>query len=94
MSDEPFSKLYKRTIALHKQLSPTSKFHGEGSVSKLQHAVLEVGAVLDKLDNIKGSIEKKGRIKERWDRGSKWILEKQESGVKGTKVVKPEPVPV
>jgi len=62
-------------------------------VSKLQHAVLEVKAIVGKLENIKGSTETRNRIKERWDRGSKWILEKQESGAKETEADKPEPVP-
>ena len=94
MSDEPFSQFHKRTIVLQKQLSPTSKFHGKGSIPELQHAVLEVKAIVEKLDNIKGSIGTRNRIKERWDRGSKWIFEKRESIAKGTEVVKPEPVPV
>jgi len=76
-SNKTSSKLLKKTIALQKKLSPSSKFHEERSVSDLQHEVLEVKAIVESLDNIPGSIETRNRIKERWDEGCEWIFEKQ-----------------
>ena len=88
------SKLLKRTIALQKKLSPSSKFHEVQSVNDLQGAVLEVKAVVESLDSIPGSIGTRNRIKECWDRGWKWIFEKQGSdheteGEKAKKPVRP-----
>jgi len=58
-------------------LAPSSKFHEKGSVSDLQQVVLEVKAVVESLDDIPRSIETRNQIKERWDQGLRWILEKQ-----------------
>ena len=77
------SKLLKETIVLQKRLSPSSKFHEKGSVSDLQQAVLEVKAIVESLDDIPESREMRKRIKERWDRGVRWIFEKQGSKAKG-----------
>jgi len=75
-SNNPFSKLLKKTIALQKKLSPSSKFHEGQSVSDLRDAVLEAEAVVESLDDIPGSTGTRNQIKVRWDRGRKWILEK------------------
>ena len=45
-------------------------------------------AVLESLDKIPGSIGTRNQIQEYWDRGWKWISEKQESRVKGKKARK------
>jgi hypothetical protein len=58
-------------------------------VSDLQHAVLEVEAILKILENIPGSIGTRNRIKKSWGQGSKWICEKQGSRAKG-KAEKPK----
>ena len=85
------SKIIKRTIALREKLAPSSKFHEEKSVNDLQDAVLEAKAIVESLDGIPESIETRNKIKKRWDRGWKWILEKQGShGAKGKKAKKPE----
>ena len=89
-SNKSPSKLLKKTIALQKKLSPSSKFHERRSVTDLQHAVLDVKAVMESLDNIPGSIETRNQIKMRWDRGWKWIVEEQESRAKGKKAEKPK----
>ena len=78
-ANQSSSKLLKMTIALQKKLSPSSKLHEAQSLSDLQHAVLEVKAVVESLDGIPGSIGTRNQIKERWDRGLKWIFEKQEA---------------
>lgn len=70
-------------MTLLKKLSPSSEFHLKRSVSDLQDAVLEVKAIAENLDSIPGSIEMRNRIKKQWDRGSKWIFERQESRGKG-----------
>jgi hypothetical protein len=88
-SNKSCSKLLKKTIALQKKLSPTSKFHEKRSVSDLQRVVLEVKALVEGLDNIPGSTGTKGRIQKRWDRGSRWIFEKEGNGAKGKKAEKP-----
>jgi len=75
-SHKSFSKLLKKTIALQKKLSPSSKFHEGQSVSDLQDAVLEVMAVVKSLDDIPGSAETRNQIKGCLDRGRKWIFEK------------------
>ena len=84
------SKLLKKTIALQKKLSPSSKFHEGRSVTDLQHAVLEVKAVMESLGDTPGSTETRDQIKMRWDRGWKWIAEEQESRAKGKKAEKPK----
>ncbi|KAF9644922.1 hypothetical protein BDM02DRAFT_822801 [Thelephora ganbajun] len=84
------SKLLKGTIALQKKLSPSSKLHEGRSVSDLQGAVLEVKAVVESLENIPGSIGTRNQIKRRWDRGWKWIFEKQGGRAKGKKAEKPK----
>ena len=73
-----FSKLLKETIELQKKLSPSSKLHERQSVRDLQDAVQEVKAVWESLDKIPGSVKMKEQIQECWDRGWKWIFEKQE----------------
>ena len=88
-SNKSSSKLLKKTIELQKKLSPSSKFHDGRSVSDLQRAVLEVKAVVESLDNIPGSIGTRTQIRKRWDRGWKWIFEKEGSGAKGKKIGKP-----
>ena len=75
-SNKYSSKLLKKMIALQKKLSPFSKFHDSQSVTGLQHAVLEVKAIVESLDTIAGSTGTKDQIKKRWDRGWKWIFEK------------------
>ena len=89
-SNNPLSKLLKKTITLQKKLSPSSKFHKERSVSDLQHAVGEVKAVVESLDDIPGSIGTRNQIRKCWDRGSKWIFEEQGSRARGKKAEKPE----
>jgi hypothetical protein len=75
-SNKPSSKLLKKTIALRKKLSLSSKFHEGRSVSDLQHEILEVKTTVESLDNIPGSIETRDRIKKCWDEGCKRIFEK------------------
>ena len=89
-SNKSFSKLLKKTIALQKKLTPSSKFHKGRSVSDLQRAVLEVKAIVESLDSIPGSTETRNKIQECWDRGWKWILEKEGSRAKGKKAEKPK----
>jgi len=52
-------------------------------VSDLRDAVLEVEVVVESLDGIPGSTGTRDQIKGRWDRGRKWILEKQGSEREG-----------
>ena len=59
-------------------------------MNDLQSAVLEVKAVVEGLDNIPGSIGTRIQIQKRWDRGSKWIFEKEGSRAKGKKAEKPK----
>ena len=59
-------------------------------MSDLQHAIAEVKAIVDSLDNIPESIGTRNRIKKRWDRGSKWIYERQGGRAKGKKAEKPK----
>lgn len=89
-SNRASSKLLKQTIALQKKLSPSSEFHKERSVSNLQRAVLDVKAVVESLDHIPESIGTKNQIEKRWDRGYKWIFEKQGTRAKGKKAEKPK----
>ena len=89
-SNESSSKLLKKTNELQKKLSPSSKFHEGRSVSNLQDAVQEVKSVVESLDDIPGSIGTRDHIRKRWDRGSKWIFEKQGSRAKGKKAEKPK----
>ena len=84
------SKLLKKTIALQKKLSPSSKFHEERSISNLQREVLEVKAVVESLDYVPGSIGTKNQIEKRWGQGYKWIFEKQGKRAKGRKAEKPK----
>jgi len=84
------SKLLKKTIVLQKKLFPSSEFHEKKSVSDLQDAVQEVKVVVESLDNITGSIGTRNQIKKRWNRGWKWIFEKQGSRAKGKKAEKPK----
>ena len=83
-------KLRKETIELQKKLSPSSPFHEKRSVSDLQRAVAEVKVVMESLYTIPGSVGLKKKIQKRWDRGWKWIFEKERSGVKGKKAEKPK----
>jgi hypothetical protein len=85
-----FSELLKKTVALQKKLSPSSKFHEGRSVSDLQDAVLEVKVIVESLGNIPGSTGTMNQIKKRWDRGWSWILEKQGSRAIGRKAEKPK----
>ena len=89
-SNESSSKLLMKTNELQKKLSPSSKFHEGRSVSNLQDAVQEVKAVMESLDNIPGLIGTRDQIQKRWDRGRKWIFEKQGSRTKGKKAEKPK----
>jgi hypothetical protein len=84
------SELLKKTIALQKKLSPSSKFHEGRSVKDLQDAVLEARTVVESLGNIPESAGTRNQIKKRWDRGWSWILEKQGSRAKGRKAEKPK----
>lgn len=88
-SNTSSSKLRKKTIELQKKLSLSSKFHNSRSVSNLQCAVLEVKAVVESLNDIPGSIRTRNQIQKRWDRGLKWISEREGSKTKGKKVKKP-----
>ena len=90
VSNGSSSKLLKKIISLQKKLAPNSKFHKGQSVSELQQAVLEVKAVVESLDDVPRSIGTRNQIKKSWDQGLKWILEKQRSGAKGKKAVKPK----
>jgi len=90
LSNKSSSKLLKETIALQKKLSPSSKFHEERSVRDLQRAVLEVKAVVESLDNIPESIGTRNKIEKHWNRGWKWIFEKQGRKTKGRKAEKPK----
>jgi len=58
-------------------------------VSDLQDAVLEVKDVVESLDGIPGSTWTKSQIERRWDRGWKWIFEKQGSGTEVNEAVTP-----
>jgi len=90
-SNKYSSKIIKKTITLQKKLAPSSKFHEGKSVNDLQDAVLEAKAIVESLDGTPESIETRNKIKKRWDRGWKWILEEQGShGAKGKKAKKPE----
>ena len=85
-----FSKLLKKTIALQKKLAPSSGFHEQRSVGDLQAVVQEVKVVVESLVNIPNSIATRKQIEKRWERGWKWISEKQGSKANGKKAVKPE----
>ena len=89
-SNKSPSDLRKRTIALQKQLSPPSTFHEKKSVSDLQDAVQEVKDVVESLGDTPRSVEMRNQIKEDWDRGWKWIFEKQGSKAKGKRAEKPK----
>ena len=84
------SELLKKTVALQKKLSPSSKFHEGRSVKDLQDAVLEVKIIVESLANIPESTGTRNQIKKRWDRGWTWIHEKQGSRAKGRKAEKPK----
>jgi len=84
------SKLLKKTTTLQERLSPSSEFHEKKSVSDLQDVVQEVKVVVESLDSVPESIGTKNQIKKRWDRGWKWIFEKQGSRAKGKKAEKPK----
>jgi len=89
-SNKSPSNLRKKTIALQKKLSSSSKFHDKQSVGDLQDAVQEVKVVVEGLHDIPGSIGTRNKIKERWDRGWKWIFEKQGNRAKGKRAEKPK----
>jgi hypothetical protein len=59
-------------------------------VADLQDVVQEVKAVVESLDGTPNSIATRIQIEKRWDRGWKWISEKQGSKAKGKKAVKPK----
>ena len=61
-------------------------------MSDLQQAVLEVKAVVESLDDTLRSTGTRNQIKKLWDQGLKWIFEKQGSGAKGKRAVKPKAV--
>lgn len=61
-------------------------------MSDLRHVVAEVRAIVDSLGDIQESAGIRNRIRKRWDRGSKWIYEKQECRAKGKKAEKPKVV--
>ena len=75
---------------LQKKLSPSSKFHEGRSVSDLQRAVLEMKAIVESLDDIPESIGTRNQIEKRWERGYKWIFEKQGGKARGKKGNKPK----
>jgi len=87
---QQYSKLLKRTIELQKTLSPSSEFHEEKSVRDLQRVVLGVKAVVESLEGIPESIGTRNQIEKRWERGYKWIFEKQGGKAKGRKANKPK----
>jgi len=89
-SNKSPSQLFRKVVALQIKLSPSSKFHEEQSVGDLQDAVQEVKAVVESLHDMPGSIGTRNQIKKRWDRGWKWIFEKQGSRAKGKKREKPK----
>ena len=89
-SNKFFSKILKKMNELQKKLSPSSKLHEGRSVSDLQDAVLEVKAVVESLSNIPRSAGTREQIDRRWNRGWKWISEKQASRVEGKKAEKPK----
>ena len=59
-------------------------------MSDLQRAVLEVKVVVEGLEDIPESIGTRNKIEKRWERGHKWIFEKQGGKSKGRKVDKPK----
>lgn len=85
VSNESPRTLLKQTSELQKKLSPSSEFHEKQSVTDLQQAVRKVKTIVESLDILPGSIGTRNKIKKRWDRGWKWISEKQESRAKGKK---------
>ena len=89
-SNDYSSNLSKKTAELQNKLSPSSKFHERRSVGDLQDAVQEVKAVLESLKKIPGSTATRNQIQKCWDRGWKWIFEKQGSRTKGKKAKKPK----
>ena len=72
-----------------KKLSPDSKLHEKRSLKDLQQAVQEAAVIVEGLDDIPGLPAKKNRVRKRWDRGYKWIFEKEGGGAKGKKGEKP-----
>jgi hypothetical protein len=46
--------------------------------------------IVEKLNDVPGSIATRNRIKIRWERASKWIFEIKKSQAKGTKAVESE----
>ena len=51
---------------------------------------MEVKAVVESLDSVPRSVGMRDQIEEHWGRGSEWIFEKQGTGAKGKKAVKPK----
>jgi len=49
-----------------------------------------VKTVVESLNDIPGSIGTRNQIQKRWDRGWKWISEREGSGTKGKNARKPE----
>lgn len=76
LSNNSSSELLKKTIALQKELSPSSGFHEGQSITALQRAVLDVKTVVESLDDIPGSVGVRNQIEKCWNRGWKWIFEK------------------
>ena len=72
-----------------KKLSPDSKLHEKRSLEDLQQAVQEAAVVVESLDDVPGPSATKNRIRKRWDRGYKWIFEKEVVRVKGKRAEKP-----
>ena len=55
----------------------------------LQQAVQEAAVIVESLDDIPGPVDTKNWARKRWDRGYKWIFEKEGGGAKGGRTEKP-----
>ena len=88
-SNSASRKLTKKMNECQKKLSPDSKLHEKRSLKDLQQAVQEAAVIVEGLDDIPGLPAKKNRVRKRWDRGYKWIFEKEGGGAKGKKGEKP-----
>lgn len=52
--------------------------------------VIEVKAIVESLDVIPESVGTRNQIEKRWERGYRWIFEKQGGKAKGKKADKPK----
>jgi hypothetical protein len=52
--------------------------------------VIEVKAIVENLDAIPESVGTRNQIEKRWERGYRWIFEKQGGKAKGKKADKPK----